>query len=263
LVHKGRGDPDKYQASQNALFLSAASLLYILYLGLGPWPEFRYLIVLAPLAAILLAWIISRILAYRRWLGMLVLLLVIVTDELHQAPLGYFRLSGTVSVDPIHTVGGLGLRSPLAGYLYELTHHLEDPDYVIGRYLLSEARPGDVVLASYGDLTLQYYTGLRVVGGLQGQPLPPAPDWVILRYRNMNAGPTGDSHVKSFVSTNIDAKGYTLVDLPVKDFAVSNNPDPRFHRFRIPSDGLPVLMGKRRVEQVPGPPQSQLSASQP
>src|SRR5206468_5960583 len=73
------------------------------------------------------------------------------------------------------------INSPLAAYLYEITHEIAEPEAVICAYLNTRAQPNDVVLATYDDLVIQFYTKLRVHGSLQGTAGKGTPDWIVPR----------------------------------------------------------------------------------
>jgi hypothetical protein len=225
---------------RNALFLIVFSLVYALYLSLPPWLAFRYLCAVVPVAAILLglgsAWIFTR----NRPLGVALLLVVLTTDFLHGLPLGWLGAPGTQVRDRFPSLGPVS--SPLAGFVYELGGSFAPPERSLSDYLRIHARPTDVVLTTYDDLPLQFYTGLRVTGGLQGQPLPDDPDWIVLRQTILSLEPGKDLDVLRFVQTRIELRRYRPVDFRHRDYTLGNNPDPRFHLFRAPDRAPPLLL---------------------
>jgi hypothetical protein len=205
---------------------------------------------LLPLAALLGGWILAWLMGVRLRLGILVFLVLFFTDLFHLVPLGYLRVPGPRCPDPFPAAGRLSF--PLVGYLHELTHHLEDPEWGLSEYLCRHARPSDVVLITYGDLTLQYYTPFRVVGGLQGQPLPTDPDWIIIRPFLRSTGPVGDKDVVDLAVGYVKRGPYTEIHVPSKDFPLGNSPEPEFHRFRMP-ERVPLVKVLKRDQPAVQP----------
>jgi hypothetical protein len=216
---------------RNVCLLLIVCGLYPVYLCVAPWGIFRYLSVLFPLAAILAAVVLYWIMSLSVRVGVLILVVLLATDVVHRLPLGYLHAPATAYADKSASLGTVNF--PLYGYLYEISHHVDDPEWVVAQYLLQHAAPHDVVLASYGDLPLQFYTGLRVVGGLQGQPLPVEPDWIFLHYFFVSED---DEAVVRFFTEQIDHRRYQLVPLHGNDCKFGNNPDPTYHFYRIPND---------------------------
>ena len=71
------------------LFLLAISGIYLGYLASGPWVQFRYLTMLLPIAAILLAEVTTMALRVNIALGVVIIAGLITTDFMHRIPLGY------------------------------------------------------------------------------------------------------------------------------------------------------------------------------
>jgi hypothetical protein len=222
---------------RSAGFLLTLTVLYLGYLMVGPWGIFRYLTILLPVTAILTAVVVYWILSLSVRIGVLILVVLVATDVVHQLPLGYLRTPGTVGSDEYATLGAV--RFPLYGYLYEISHHVDDADGVVAQYLCRHAKPGDVVLATYGDLPLQFYTDLHVVGGYQGQPLPAEPDWIFLRQFYVGKP---DVDVSVFITQHIDLTRYQPAPLSGVDCKFSNSPDPTYHLFRLPKKAPPILL---------------------
>ena len=91
---------------------------------------------------------------------------------------------------------------------------------------------------------LQFYTRMHVVGGMQGQPLPLNPDWIIGRSFILSTEPGKDFTVRHFVNTQIDVARYTMVAMP-PDPCLPGNPDPKFHAFRDVPDAEPMRILQR------------------
>ena len=220
------GDP---RARRSALFLLAVCALFLVYLSLGPWMLFRYATALLPASALLLALAVDRVWAWRRAAGAALLLLLAGTDLLHRVPPGPYG-------------------SPLAELLYELTHELEDCSRPLVEKLKTEARPANTVLITYGDSPLQFYTGLKVVGGFQGRELPAAPDWVVLRSTVLDTRPGRDYDTLRFALERLGLeKRYEPVDLGCSDLMLAHCTEPRFHLFRTPAEVRRMRLYRRRA----------------
>ncbi len=235
------------------LFLGV-SALFLLFLAVGPWQMFRYLSVLLPVAAIETALAIYWLWNIRARLAVLALAILIATDLCQRVPLAIINAPGTRSADEFASLSveapaldgekrlSIALISfPLLGYLYEITHHVDDPECVVAEYLREYARPQDVVIASYGDLPLQFYTGLQVLGGLQGKPLPLDADWIFRRQFYMSADPGDDRDTINFLVQRVDLTRYEAIDLPGSEVFLGNNPDPLYHCFRN-RENQPILL---------------------
>jgi hypothetical protein len=225
-------------------FLAALCVVYLLYLPLAPWDHFRYLAGLLPLTAVLLGWVTFRVLRWSRPAGVALVLVLIGTDAVYQFPVDSLHAGAVRRADRFPSVGGACLS--LCGYLYEVTHPVDDPEWVLSQYLRAHARPADVVVITYGDLPLQFYTGLQVVGGLQGRPVPPDPDWIILRGTWVTPRAGGDVDVMRYVYKHIDPDGYVVVDCHCPEVMMGNDPDPLHHVFRSPAKASTVTVFQRR-----------------
>jgi hypothetical protein len=261
LLARWRGRPAwGLDWSRWAWLVLAITAMQFVYLGLAPWAFFRYLGVLLPLAAILNALVLYWLGTFSIRLTVVLLLVLVATDGLHRVPLAYLKAPGTRRVDefPSLTIerssrhGAPGERRtitlvsyPLIGYVYELTHPIDDPEWLVAQYLRQHAQPNDTVLVSYGDLPLQYYTGLHVVGGLQGQELPKDADWIFLRQFFLSSQPGEDRDTIQFVLDHVDLHRYEMINLGGRELCLSNDPDPTFHVFRMPKEGKPVLLFRK------------------
>jgi hypothetical protein len=131
------------------------------------------------------------------------------------------------------------LRSEQALFLYEISHHVSDPEEGISAYLDRWAAPGQVVKTSYEDLSLMFYhPELRIISRWSsGEEIP---DFVIRR---------------AFYPLVQDAKflrsirgiSYRAEETTAKNLVWSNRPDPLFHKFRIPAE-KPQLIIYRRLD---------------
>ncbi len=230
--------------TRRAYFLLACIGLYTGYLAMGPWEMFRYLTPMLPLCAVLLAVALDGILSTSKLMGGALLVLLICTDVLHFIPLGLADLPGTAIKDRYGRIGSVSF--PLAGFLYDMTHDFRDCSHVLAGYLKENARPTDVVLVSYGDSPLQFYTDLKVVGAFQGQKLSDRPDWVVLRPYVIDSRPGRDLDVVRFIYKHVDlARSYEKVKLPCHDFMLASCTEPCQHLFREPAEGRELKVFRR------------------
>jgi hypothetical protein len=137
--------------------------------------------------------------------------------------------------------------SPMPKYLYEITHDYDGPTEGIAKYLRDHARPGDTILMTSGDLTVKYYTGLHVVGGLTGEDLSAVkqPEWIIVRDHTF--GKT-DEPVKALAQEILDRGGYdaTVIDYP--DIPHENRESPTDHLYRTDTKAPPVVIHRRLAD---------------
>jgi hypothetical protein len=116
-------------------------------------------------------------------------------------------------------------------YLYELTHDYDGPEEGICRYLNANAKKGHIVVSSYGEMAIKFYTNLRVLGGLTGEDLSEAKDadWVIIRKYSLTGQPAAN---KEWLLKNIRWEKYRKITLPYPELWFENREDPRAHIFR-------------------------------
>jgi len=215
---------DKRPATRFSL---SVVLVLCVMLAFAPWSMFRYLTIAFPIAALIsgvaLAWIIKR----NRIAGWIVAAVFIFTSILHQFPLGYMQVGGTQTAEPSF--------SPFASLMQEIVSPPHDADLAVAEYLRAHASPGDTVLATYGDLPLQFYTALHVTGGLEGQPPPVDPEWMIVRPYYLSTEPGKDFELMKRIQTTFDLQRYK-VETQIPDALLADNPDPLYHRFHTQAD---------------------------
>lgn len=138
------------------------------------------------------------------------------------------------------------LIQPLNGYYQELTNDYIGPMEGISKYLNAHAKPDDIVLITYGDMTLKFYTKLRILGGYTGENLDAAhnADWVIVR-KHVNS--PYEVPVRRFIAEKIDFSKYERITLDCPDLPFENRECPRLHRFSTARDEDRVVVYKRRV----------------
>jgi hypothetical protein len=217
-----------------------------------PWFFFRYYVPLIPLCAILQALVVTQAWRWRAAAGIALAGVLIVSDLMPRAlpiqqhiPRGSVRHLRTGDESPARVVGPLATFVPMAAYLYEIGHEMTGPIEETVSHLRAHAGPDDSIVATYGDLPIQFYTDLRVVGGLTGEDAAPwiDADWHLIRSHSHRAG---DRWLKQLLAREVDFAHYEATVLDVLDRPYENRPDPTYHKFRMPSDGLPELRLWRR-----------------
>ena len=221
-------DPEK----RFVLFLTVIVFVNVLVLSMVPQIFIRYLAHLFPLCAIILGWIVLDIRDMNRLAGALTLVLLLFTNWLYIVPMD---LAGITVRHRNSDVWMLNHNNfPLKLMVQELTSDFPDVNKTAIDYLKANARPGDTVLTTYGDLPLQFYTDCQVFGGLQDR-LPPEgvkPDWVIRRpFISLNRF---DEFYASevYLRDQLDlTRDYEAVTLSGPSELFGNRPDPAWHRF--------------------------------
>jgi hypothetical protein len=169
----------------------------------SPGPHFRYLAPLVPVCIIFVALIV-------------------------EAAARVHVLASLVVAAVVTYFGAFG------DFLYEITHDYDGPIEAITSYLNEHGDKNDLVLISYGDLPLKFYTPMRVVGGLTGEDLSPyrEPDWLIAR-RHL-----GSSYVRRVLNhlQTIPLDDYERIELDCPDICYENREVLDQHRFRTVID---------------------------
>jgi 4-amino-4-deoxy-L-arabinose transferase-like glycosyltransferase len=144
----------------------------------------------------------------------------------------------------VATIVLLVVASPLKDFLYEITHDYDGPEEGIARYLNEHGSPDDVAAISYGDMSLKFYTNMRVIGGLTGEDLAKALNarWVIIRKYSICPN---DAKVANYLIDNIEWKRYRKMVLSYPDIPWENREDPAEHRFRTCTDEDKVVIYER------------------
>lgn len=166
-----------------------------------PYPFFRYLAPLIPVLTIVIAAMFERGMELHPVLGVAVIVVFLSQGKL------------------------------LGEYFYELTHRYKGPMDGIVQYFQQHGSANDTVLITYGDITLAFYTKMKVVGGLTGEKLSPYtnPQWIIVRKYTMGFA---DSTIRDHIWTRTPWKEYDVITLPFPDPRFQNREDPRHHLFR-------------------------------
>ena len=223
----------------------------VLALALTPNFYFRYLLHLVPAAAVILGWCVYRLWTAHRAAAVLLALIAGLTNGLNLLPLERYGPNGPSWPGEGATLPETAI--PLRAFANELRQGYPDVNAGLIDYLNKHARPDDTVLASYGDLPLQFYTRLRVLGGFQPVPEPfaPLPEWVISRRRTFL---TRDNEVPAAVEwiRRLDLeRDYDSVALDVPDEPFGNRADPYYHRFAPPAPAYPrVIVCRKKPKAV-------------
>ena len=193
----------------------------------GPARVLRYLVGVIPIFLILIAILLFRLWKRSRLVGALVIGLFMFTNLFHVAI--HEKLLALFS--PTKWYLKTRLRSPLISFLGEIIHPPHGSIRVIVDYLEKNKRPGDLVIATYGNLPIAYYTGLRAIGGLAADNLEEASkaDWLITR-KILVAD--ADARVMAYLIDYLPWERYEKISFPQIDFPWENNPDPSAHQFR-------------------------------
>jgi 4-amino-4-deoxy-L-arabinose transferase-like glycosyltransferase len=205
------------ETRNNALLLATFCAVNVAFLGfLAPGGYFRYLAPLAPPAFLLIGLLVGSLLARSLPLGVAVVLLWVATGSLHR-------------------------------FAYEITHDFDGPIEGIVKFLKQNARQGDTVAITYGDLPLKFYTDLRVVGGLTGEDITAArtAEWIIPR---RNASSREERRVRNALTSYLSPRLHRGYEIDYPDTAFENRENPTMHRYRTERPTYPrvVVYGLKR-----------------
>jgi 4-amino-4-deoxy-L-arabinose transferase-like glycosyltransferase len=229
--------------------------LHVVALSFVGWSFFRYLTHLIPLLLILLAVGVVWLMTQWRVLGYLTLAALITTNILHILPyrlassfltgrsVVWTRLQSSPATRWMSVIPTLGLRSDLLMYAQELTHDYLGPTEGLVAYLGSHALPGQQVLVNAEDLPLQFYTDLRVFGGLSGRGLGEVqPDWIIDRRYG---------HYRDQLVAIVDSGPYERITIPYPDLRWENREEASQHQFLTDMNTESVVLYRRLPALVP------------
>jgi len=209
----------KFWSMEKSSFSNIVLLLIFLSVNLialsmvSPYPFFRYLSPLVPVLMILAGY------------------LIVSTSRL------FFLL-------PIIIIGLLLFTGSIGDFLYEITHDYDGPIEGIVKYLNEHSEKNDIILVSYGDMPLKFYTDLRITGGLTGEDLSVAsdPDWIIIRKHIISDyTKTVLTHVRTLNIAN-----YKRIVLDYPDIPFENREEPFLHQYRTYLDEDRVVIHKRK-----------------
>jgi hypothetical protein len=244
------GDGADAHETARTLFQVLAILVPLYLVGMSvtsPYPFFRYMLPLSPLLMLWGASLLNLLFKEMGKATWILVFLLLSSNTLAALPLKLVESlfpsdessRQEYTVFPSEIWRWTSLRSEQALFLYEISHHVSDPEEGISAYLDQWATPGQVVKTSYEDLSLMFYhPELRIIsrwnygGGV--------PDFVIPR------APYPLAQDADFLSS-LSSISYRAEETAAKDLVWSNNPDPLFHKFWIPAE-KPLLEIYRRLD---------------
>lgn len=218
-LHALRGTPQECRdrplwRDTSCLALVALSHLVMIPLVV-PAPFFRYLVAILPVMALLIGRIVTAAFQWHWGFGVAVLGLALVRPE-------------------------------CLDYGDELLHPFRGPVDGIVEYLSAHGTSDELVVVTYEDLPVKFYTNLRVMGGLTGEDLSAArpPDWIIVR-KNV-VGAEKEAAVREFIDQEIERGQYEQIVLDVPDTRWQNREDPAEHLYRTSDVPDRVVLRRRR-----------------
>jgi len=214
------------------LFCALLILFSLLLLGLVPQRFFRYIAHLVPLCAIILGFCVRRLWGFSRTSGVLLFSLLALTNWLNVIPMECLGIVNRPWKNDFRMLDYPNF--PIKLFLTELCCGYPDVNAAIVGFFAANAKPGQTVLAEYGDMPLQFYLpDLRVIGGLQGEiAAREKPDWLLIR----RAVRINRDHVlfgsRAFTESLDLSREYERVpvDLPDETFG-NRTDDPNHHHF--------------------------------
>jgi hypothetical protein len=215
------------------LFSAVLIVLSLLFLGIVPQRFFRYIAHLLPLCAILLAFCVRRLWVFSRVSAVMLFSLLAFTNWMTVYPMERLGIANQPWQNDFRMLNSLNF--PIKLFLTELFCGYPDVNTAIVDFFKANAKPGQTVVAEYGDLPLMFYVdGLRVLGGLQGPvPADTKPDWV-LRRRVVRIN--RDRYLfgaREFTDALDLAHEYERVPLPFPDETFGNRTDDPNHHYFI------------------------------
>ena len=216
------------------LFSAVLIVLSLLFLGIVPQRFFRYIAHLLPLCAILLAFCVRRLWDFSRVSAAMLFVLLALTNWLAVYPMERLKIVNRPWQNDFRMLTSNNF--PIKLFVTELVCGYPDVNTAIIGFFAANAKPGQTIVAEYGDLPLQFaLTGVRVLGGLQG-PVPPdtQPDWV-LRRRVVRVNRDRFLFGAREFTDSLDlARDYERVPLPFPDETFGNRTDDPNHHYFIP-----------------------------
>lgn len=214
------------------LFCALLLLFSLLLLGLVPQRFFRYIAHLMPLCAIILGFCVRRLWHFFRTAAVMLFVLLTLTNWLNVIPMECLGLVNRPWKTDCRMLDYPNF--PIRLFLTELFCGYPDVNDAIVRFFGTHAKPGQTVLAEYGDLPLQFsLPDLRVIGGLQGTiPAGEKPDWVLIR-RSVRINRDRVLFGSRAFTESLDLAGaYERVPVDAPDETFGNRTDdPNHHHF--------------------------------
>ncbi|MEL7641722.1 MAG: glycosyltransferase family 39 protein [Solidesulfovibrio sp.] len=234
------------------LFSAVLIILSLAFLGLVPQRFFRYIAHLLPLCAILLAWCVRRLWGFSRPASVMLFFLLAATNWLAVYPMERLKIVNRPWQNDFRMLTSLNF--PIKLFVTELVCGYPDVNTAIVGFFKTHAKPGQTVLAEYGDLPLAFYVdGLRVLGGLQG-PVPEGarPDWVLRRRVVRVNRDRFLFDAREFTDALDFERDYERVPLAFPDETFGNRTDDPNHHYFVPVEApQKELEVWRRKEATP------------
>lgn len=231
---------------RSVLLLILFPVVYVVAISAAPWSFFRYTVGLLPVAAVLMAFMSRRLLAWNRVVGAaftVSLLLTGLWSQVLAAPLTFTKYNILLEGRSSPT---FDLFFPLGNYLGELSRPYAGPMERLVDYLRENAKPGERVFISYGDLILMFYTKLEVRGGQSGQSLADwhDPEWIVVR-SFFRFGDRPDlradaDRVIAWLHGDLSEDDYEEVATLGTDVPWDDIQEPQLHWYRVPEGGSPM-----------------------
>jgi len=206
----------------------------------APFTFVRYVIMAAPVGALLTAWLSVRMLGTRAPMWACVAAAFVALTPWLCKPLALLVRP------PRHPSTGTVLRSELALIGTDILDHRADPNRLVIEWLEQNSVPTDEILINYEDLPLMYYLPNRIRGGVAAfraeddDSVPPR--YIILR-RNVTFvyWPAFEREVERYY--------WTPVPVKAPDITWGNFPDPEGHR--LDRTRAPDLLFFERTDKPP------------
>ena len=243
LAFRGRSRPA-------AVLLAAVAIGAISGVLLSPYRFFRYIVPALPfifgLTAIALTALAERG-RFARIAAMVIIAALTTSTALHS--LSHSVATTLAGATRIITVRdrSVPMRVPIADLIREFRDPPRGPVAATVEYLKVHAHPGDVVVATYGELPLKFHTQLRVYGGETAQ-LPSEGEsarWIWPRhlktYRSVQSA-------VEWVERELATGDYDRIELDVVDRRWENREDPAEHIFTNPGPPGPRVVLYRAAE---------------
>ena len=228
-------------------------VVYVLVVSAAPWSFYRWSVNLLPVAAVLLAFMCRSVFRWNHLVGFALTAVLMFTPVLHDVsawPVLYARYNLHLEGRTFAIYDRL---FPLGNHLYEVTHPYEGPMEHLVDQLRAQARSGDRIFISYGDLILQFYTDHEIRGGQSGRELLgwPEPEWVIIRsffrFRDRPAHAADAARTLDWLNNHVPPDHYELEPSTATDVPWDNIAEPQLRWYRVPVDGDPIQIYRRRT----------------
>jgi len=205
--------------AQRRLVVAASGIMVGLMLWIPTvtvYSFLRYIIVAAPVAAMITAWVVVRAAGKHQWMALPALVVLVLTP--------WFSLPLRALAKPPDWFAGNALyRRELEDYRARVFDHQPDPNRMVIDWLRKNAKPTDEILIDYEDFPLMYYLPNPIRGGIATfrveDDAKTLPKYVILR------------RAVDFVHWPVyyrEVGRYHWETMPLKapDVMWGNNPDP-------------------------------------